>query len=109
MEERLLLAACLAHIRRADGSLEKDWSVAQTAQRGAREVLKKYQAHPCLPDGLTEAAFAASEDLRAHPGVALTWAATQAQAVRVLPVAMQLLYVLNTQPGPTGPPEPGFA
>ncbi|MDO7846677.1 hypothetical protein Q5H92_09940 [Hymenobacter sp. M29] len=99
MEERMLMAACLAHIRRAGGSLEKDWSIAQIAQRGAHEVLKKYQAHAHLPDNLTEAAFAASEDLRTPPPAAgLDWPATQAQAARVLPVVMRLLYVLGTLP-----------
>jgi hypothetical protein len=96
MEERLLMAACLAHIKRADGSLEKDWSVAQIAQREAYDVLKKYQVHAHLPDSLTEAAFAASEDLRARPATGLDWPATQAQAERVLPVVMRLLYVLDT-------------
>lgn len=100
MEERLLMAACLAHIKRADGSLEKDWSIAQIAQRGAHEVLRKYQAHALLPDQLTEVAFAASEDLRTQPALALDWPATQAQAARVLPIVMHLLYVLGTLPGP---------
>ena len=101
MEERMLMAACLAHIKRADGSLEKDWSVAQIAQRGAHDVLRKYQAHAHLPDKLTEDAFAASEDLRTHPAVGLDWLATQAQAERVLPVVMRLLYVLGTLAGTT--------
>ena len=96
MEERMLMAACLAHIKRADGSLEKDWSIAQIAQRGAHDVLKKYQAHAHLPDTLTEEAFAASEALRTHPAVAMDWQATQAQAERVLPMVMRLLYVLGT-------------
>jgi hypothetical protein len=100
MEERMLMAACLAHIKRADGSLEKDWSVAQIAQRGAREALKKYQAHPLLPDKLTEEAFAASEDLRTQSDLEHDWSATQAQAERVLPVVMRLLYVLGTLPKP---------
>ncbi len=103
MEERMLMAACLAHIKRADGTLDKDWSIAQIAQRGAREVLRKYQAHAHLPDTLTEAAFAASEDLRAHPGLSLDWPATQAQAERVLPVVMRLLYVLGTAASPGKP------
>ena len=59
-------------------------------------MLKKYQAHAHLPDKLTEEAFAASEDLRIHPAVAMDWQATQAQAERVLPVVMRLLYVLGT-------------
>ena len=96
MEERMLMAACLAHIKRADGSLEKDWSIAQIAQRSTHDVLKNYQAHVHLPDTLTEEAFAASEDLRTHPAVAMDWQATQAQAERVLPVVMRLLYVLGT-------------
>jgi hypothetical protein len=95
MEERVLMAACLAHIKRADGSLAKDWDIAQTAQRSAHEVLKKYQAHAQLPDQLTEAAFGASEDLRTHPALSLDWPATQAQAERVLPVVMHLLYILE--------------
>jgi hypothetical protein len=103
MEERLLMAACLAHIKRADGSLEKDWSIAQIAQRGAHEVLKKYQAHALLPDQLTEDAFAASEDLRTQPAPGLDWPATQAQAERVLPVVMHLLYVLGTLPASDKP------
>ncbi|MBO2009593.1 hypothetical protein [Hymenobacter negativus] len=100
MEERMLMAACLAHIKRADGTLEKDWSIAQIAQRGAYDVLKKYQAHAHLPDTLTEEAFAASEELRRQPAVGLDWPATQAQAERVLPVVMRLLYVLSTLAGP---------
>ena len=98
MDERMLMAACLAHIKRADGTLDKDWSVAQIAHRGAREVLQKYQAHAHLPDQLTEQAFAASEDLRAHPAPVADWPAAQAQAERVLPVVMRLLYVLSTLP-----------
>lgn len=100
MEERVLLAACLAHLKRADGSLEKDWSIAQIAWRGAHDLLKKNLAHAQLPDQLTELAFAASEDLRASSPGSLDWPATQAQAVRVLPVVMQLLYVLNALPQP---------
>ncbi|MBF9143495.1 hypothetical protein [Hymenobacter properus] len=103
MEERLLMAACLAHIKRADGTLDKDWSIAHIAQRGASEVLRKHQAHPYLPDQLTEDAFAASEDLRTRPGAALDWPATQAQAARVLPVVMRLLYVLSTLPDAGSP------
>jgi len=99
MEERMLMAACLAHIKRADGTLEKDWSIAGIARRGAHEVLRKYQAHALLPDKLTEDAFAASEDLRTQPAAALDWPATQAQAGRVLPVVMHLLYVLGTLSG----------
>jgi hypothetical protein len=53
-EERLFLAACLAHLKRADGSHAKDWSLAETAHRGALELLRKYLASPLLSDALTE-------------------------------------------------------
>ena len=92
------MAACLGHIKRADGSLEKDWSIAEIAWRGAYDVLRKYQAHAYLPDKLMEEAFAASEDLRTRLALALDWPATQAQAERVLPVVMRLLYVVGTLP-----------
>ena len=98
MEERVLLAACLAHIKRADGSQAKDWSIAQTAWRASSEILKKYQAHSDLPDGLTEAAFAASEDLRTSAASGYNWPAAQAQAERVLPVVQQVLYTVATLP-----------
>ncbi|GAA4369309.1 hypothetical protein GCM10023185_42840 [Hymenobacter saemangeumensis] len=98
-EERLFLAACLAHIKRADGSLAKDWSLAETARRGADDLLKRYLASPTLPDQLTEQAYRASEDLRTSPADSHNWPATQAQAERVLPVAMRVLYVLSTAAG----------
>jgi|GEM_PF-7085994 len=93
-EERLFLAACLAHIKRADGSQAKDWSLAETARRGAADLLKKYLASPVLPDTLTERAYVALEDLRANPVAERDWPATQDQAERVLPIVIQLLYVL---------------
>jgi hypothetical protein len=93
-EERVFLAACLAHLKRADGSQPKDWCLADTARRGAAELLRKHLASPRLADGLTERAYAALEDLRTNPVEERDWSATQAQAERVLPVAMQLLLVL---------------
>jgi hypothetical protein len=94
-EERVLMAACLAHIKRADGSLDKDWSVAEIAWRGAHDLLKKYLAYAHLPDKLTEDLFEASEDLRTRSSPSgRDWVATQAQAERVLPVVMRLLYVI---------------
>ena len=93
-EERVFLAACLAHIKRADGSQAKDWCLADTARRGATELLRKYLASPLLSDGLTERAYAALEDVRTDTIDARDWPATQYQAERVLPVAIQLLYVL---------------
>ncbi|GAB3862341.1 hypothetical protein GCM10028822_42920 [Hymenobacter terrigena] len=93
-EERLFLAACLAHLKRADGSQAKDWCLAETAHRGARELLHQYLTSPQLPDTLTEWAHAALEDLRRNSPRERDWLTTQAQAKRVLPVAMQLLYVL---------------
>jgi hypothetical protein len=101
MEERVLLAACLAHLKRADGSLDKDWSIAHIAWRGAHDLLRKHLAHAQLPDQLTELAFAASEDLRTGPPSPHDWPATQAQAERVLPVVMRLLYVLEGLPPQT--------
>ncbi|GAB3876046.1 hypothetical protein GCM10028824_33010 [Hymenobacter segetis] len=95
-EERLFLGACLAHLKRADGSQANDWSLAETARRGAAELLTTYLASPRLPDALTERAHAALEDLRLGTPEDRDWPATQAQAERVLPVAMQLLYVLAT-------------
>ncbi|HEX8330819.1 MAG TPA: hypothetical protein VF629_25025 [Hymenobacter sp.] len=93
-EERVFLAACLAHIKRADGSQAKDWFLADTARRGAAELLRKYLASPLLSDVLTERAHAAMEDLRKTAPYPQGWLATQSQAERVLPVAIQLLYVL---------------
>jgi hypothetical protein len=93
-EERLFLAACLAHLKRADGSQAKDWSLAENAHRGALELLRKYLASPLLPDALTERAYAALEDLRRDTPQERDWPTTQAQAERVLPVVIQLLYVL---------------
>jgi len=93
-EERLFLAACLAHIKRADGSQAKDWSLAETAHRGASDLLKKYLASPLVPDTLTERIYAALEILRTNTPAEREWHATQAQAERVLPVVIQLLYVL---------------
>ena len=93
-EERLFLAACLAHIKRADGSQAKDWSLAETAHRGASDLLRKYLASPLLTDVLTERAYGALEDLRTDTPEARHWHASQAQAERVLPVVIQLLYVL---------------
>jgi hypothetical protein len=94
IEERLFLGACLAHLKRADGGQAKDWSLAETAHRSAAELLTKYLASPRLPDALTDRAHAALEDLRAGTPEDRNWPATQAQAERVLPVAMQVLYVL---------------
>ena len=48
-EERLFLGACLAHLKRADGGQAKDWSLAETAHRGAAELLTKYLASPGCP------------------------------------------------------------
>jgi hypothetical protein len=93
-EERLFLAACLAHLNRADGSQAKDWSLAETAHRGASDLLRKYLASPVLPDPLTERVYEALEDLRRAPTEERDWSATQAQAARVLPMVIQLLYVL---------------
>ena len=95
----MLLAACLAHIKRADGSQEKDWSIARTAWRESQDILKKYQAHSHLPDALTEAAFAASEDLRTPAASGPSWPAAQAQAERVLPVVQRVLYMMGSLPG----------
>lgn len=95
-EERLFLAACLAHIKRADGSQAKDWSLSETAHRGASDVLRKYWASPLLPDTLTERAYTVLEDLRTDTPDERNWHASQAQAERVLPVVIQLLYVLTS-------------
>lgn len=93
-EERLFLGACLAHLKRADGGQAKDWCLAETALRGAAELLTKYLASPRLSDALTDRAHAGLEDLRAGTSEGRDWLATQAQAERVLPIAMQVLYVL---------------
>jgi hypothetical protein len=93
-EERLFLAACLAHIKRADGSQAKDWSLAETAHRGASDLLRKHLTSLLLPDALIERAYDALEDLRTDTPAARNWHASQVQAERVLPVVIQLLYVL---------------
>jgi hypothetical protein len=93
-EERVFLAACLAHIKRADGSQAKDWCLADTARRGATELLRRYLASPLLSDELTERAYAALEDMRTDAVDEQDWPATQSQAERVLPVVIQLLCVL---------------
>lgn len=97
-EERLFLAACLAYLKRADGSQGRDWSLAETARRGAADLLRKYLASSLLPDTLTERVYAALEDLRSNPAGERDWPATLAQAERVLPVAIHLLYVLQQEP-----------
>jgi hypothetical protein len=94
MNNRLLLAAYLAHVRRADGSWPSDWTFARLAINQARRVLRQHLTDARLPHSLTIKAYAASEDLRASAPVATDWPKTQAQVVRVLPVVQRLLRTL---------------
>lgn len=94
MNRRVRVAAYLAHTRRADGSWVADWKVARLAVHEARWVLRRYVAHAGLSQELTEAAHAASEDVRTYAAVTADWAEVQAQVLRVLPVVQLLLRTL---------------
>jgi hypothetical protein len=96
MNQRVRLAAYLAHTRRADGSWVADWTVARLAVLAARQVLRQHLAHADFPQDLTEAAHAASEDVRQAASVTADWQQVQAQVVRVLPVVQRLLRTLDT-------------
>ena len=93
-----MVAGYLAHLKRADGSLSKDWAMARLAWATARDVLKKHVADVRLPEDLTVAAHEALEDVRRNDSIRLEWAAAQAQAQRVLPVVLRVLTVLAETP-----------
>ncbi|MGI4883716.1 MAG: hypothetical protein ACRYFR_02010 [Janthinobacterium lividum] len=100
MKESVLLAYCLEHLEQADGNQAHDWAVARLATARAQQVLRRHLVSPRLPNWLTVAAHAASEELRA--AAARDWRATTrpdwrtaaAQARRVVPVALRVLAAL---------------
>ena len=98
MHERLILAVGLLHTQRADGTRAKDWAIARLTWSTARQVLHKHLPSVQLPDELTEAAHAASEDLRASALAGRDWAAVAAQARRIIPVAQRVLRTLAETP-----------
>lgn len=95
--QRLELAVYLAHIRLSDGTELAHWSKVRYCCALARRLLRRYLAHPRLPDELLAAAHQASEALRASPEWRNSWPATRAHALQVLPVALQVLGVLCNQ------------
>ncbi|RZK32443.1 MAG: hypothetical protein EOO63_01370 [Hymenobacter sp.] len=94
MNRRIKLAAYLAHIRRADGSWLADWTVARLAVAEARQVLRKHLTNIWLPQDLTEAAHAASEDVRTFAAVTGDWKQVKGQVLRVVPVVQRILRTL---------------
>lgn len=94
-QQRLLLAVYLAHIKLGDGSRLAHWAKVRYSGELAYSLLCQHLLHPQLPDELMLAAHQASEDLRARLPRGCSWEAAQAQAIRVLPVALRVLSVLN--------------
>ncbi|RZK26488.1 MAG: hypothetical protein EOO63_14625 [Hymenobacter sp.] len=94
-QQRLLLAVYLAHIKLGDGSRLAHWAKVRYSGELAYALLCQHLLHPQLPDELMLAAHQASEDLRARLPRGCSWEAAQAQAIRVLPVALRVLSVLN--------------
>ncbi|MGI4865418.1 MAG: hypothetical protein ACRYFZ_15960 [Janthinobacterium lividum] len=95
--QRLELAVYLAHIRLSDGTELAHWSKVRYCCALARRLLRRYLAHPLLPDELLVAAHQASEALRATPEWRDSWPATRTHALEVLPVVLQVLNVLCNQ------------
>ena len=93
-EQRLHLAVYLAHIRLGDGTRLAHWAKTRYSCTLARQLLRHYLLHPQLTDELMTTAHQASEALRARPELDHCWTAAQAQATRVLPVALRVLNVL---------------
>ena len=94
MHERLILAVGLLYIQRAAGTQSKDWAIARLTWLTANQVLHKHLPSTQLPDELTTAIHAASEDLRASALPSRDWTAIAAQAQRVIPVAQRVLRTL---------------
>lgn len=93
-QQRLLLAVYLAHIKLGDGSRLAHWAKTRYSSELAQVLLRQHLLHPQLPDDLMLAAHRASEDLRARLPRGCAWEQAQAQAIRVLPVALRVLGVL---------------
>ena len=70
--------------------------MARLAVLAASNTLRQYLAHANLPQELTEAAHAASEDVRRAASVTANWQQVQAQVLRVIPVVQRLLHTLAT-------------